>query len=65
MSASVGRDTAGSAHVRLELGVLVLGALAADDRARVEAHLTGCAECRAELEELAPLPGLLHRVLEA
>ena len=41
MSASVGRDTAGSAHVRLELGVLVLGALDADDRARVEAHLTG------------------------
>ena len=65
MSASVGRDTAGSAHVRLELGVLVLGALDADDRARVEAHLTGCAECRAELEELAPLPGLLHRVPEA
>lgn len=52
-------------HVRLELGALVLGALDADDRARVEAHLAGCDECCAELAELAPLPGLLHRVPEA
>ncbi|HEX5333603.1 MAG TPA: zf-HC2 domain-containing protein [Cellulomonas sp.] len=65
MSAAVGRDAAGSTHVRLELGALVLGALDADDRARVEAHLAGCDECCAELAELAPLPGLLHRVPEA
>ena len=65
MSALVGRDAAGSAHVRLELGALVLGALDADDRARVESHLAGCDECCAELAELAPLPGLLHRVPEA
>jgi anti-sigma factor RsiW len=65
VSALAGRDTAGSAHVRLELGALVLGALDADDRARVEAHLAGCDECCAELAELAPLPGLLHRVPEA
>ena len=42
MSATVGRDAAGPMHVRLELGALVLGALDADDRARVEAHLAGC-----------------------
>jgi anti-sigma factor RsiW len=65
VSALVGRDAAGSAHVRLELGALVLGALPADERARVEAHLAGCDECCAELAELAPLPGLLHRVPEA
>jgi hypothetical protein len=64
MSASVGRDAAGSAHVRLELGVLVLGALDADERARVEAHLASCDECCAELGELAALPVLLHRVPE-
>ncbi|PVU83003.1 hypothetical protein DDP54_08305 [Cellulomonas sp. WB94] len=65
MNAFDGRDAAGTTHVRLELGALVLGALDADERARVEAHLAGCDECCAELAELAPLPGLLHRVSEA
>jgi len=65
VSTDVGRDTSGSPHVRIELGSLVLGALDADDRARVEDHLAGCDECCAELAELAPLPGLLHRVPEA
>lgn len=59
------RTTTGTPHVRLELGALVLGALGADERARVESHVAGCDECRAELAELAPLPGLLHRVSEA
>lgn len=43
----------------------MLGALDADERERVEAHLAGCAECSVELGELAPLPGLLQRVPEA
>jgi anti-sigma factor RsiW len=59
------RPTTGTPHVRLELGALVLGALDVDERARVEAHVAGCEECRAELAELAPLPGLLRRVSEA
>ena len=48
--------------MRLELGAFVLGALPADESALVETHVTACAECRAELAELAPLPGLLRRV---
>lgn len=62
---AVDRSTTGTPHVRLELGALVLGALAADERARVESHVAGCEECRADLAELAPLPGLLRRVSEA
>ncbi|MGV8978268.1 MAG: anti-sigma factor family protein [Cellulomonas sp.] len=65
MSAAAVSDEAGSAHVQLELGALVLDALDADDRARVEAHLAGCAECCAERAELAELPGLLRRVPQA
>ncbi|HZL03077.1 MAG TPA: zf-HC2 domain-containing protein [Cellulomonas sp.] len=65
MSAATDRDAAGSAHVRLELGALVLGALPADERSRVETHVAGCETCRTELAELAPLPGLLRRVSEA
>jgi anti-sigma factor RsiW len=65
VSATTDRDAPGSPHVRLELGALVLGSLPADERARVETHLAGCEECCAELAELAPLPGLLHRVPEA
>lgn len=49
-------------HVRLELGVYVLGAIAAADRSAVGAHLACCADCRDELAELAGLPGLLSRV---
>ena len=37
------------ADVRDLLPELAAGVLAADTRARVEAHLAGCAECRAEL----------------
>jgi hypothetical protein len=43
----------------MSLGVYVLGAADAGERARVEAHLPGCPACRAELMRLAPLPGLL------
>jgi hypothetical protein len=44
------------------LGVYVLGAADAGERARVEAHLPGCPQCRAELTRLRPLPGLLAGV---
>lgn len=48
--------------LRLALGAYVLGALEPADRADVETHLAGCAECRAELAEFAGLPGLLGRI---
>ena len=41
------------------LGPYVLDALDGDERAAVAAHLEGCAECRAEQAELAPLQELL------
>ncbi|OLR91554.1 anti-sigma factor family protein [Actinokineospora bangkokensis] len=44
------------------LGAYLLGALDPAERADFEAHLAGCADCRAELVRLSPLPGLLHRV---
>jgi len=44
------------------LGALVLGALDPVERDRVEEHVRGCASCSAILGELAPLPGLLHRI---
>lgn len=40
----------------------VLGALSAADRAEYEAHLSQCAECRAAIAEIAPMPGLLSRI---
>lgn len=46
----------------LSLGVYLLGALDAQERAEVEAHLSGCAACRAELAELEELPALLGRL---
>jgi hypothetical protein len=44
------------------LGALVLGALDPGERDQVEEHVRGCASCSAILAELAPLPGLLHRI---
>jgi hypothetical protein len=48
--------------VRLDLGAYLIGSLAPAERAVVDRHLTTCARCRAELAELAPLPGLLARL---
>jgi predicted anti-sigma-YlaC factor YlaD len=45
-----------------DLGAHLLGALEPAESRRVEAHLDGCADCRAELAELAALPGLLALV---
>jgi hypothetical protein len=49
-------------QMKTSLGVYVLGAADARERARVEAHLPGCPKCRAELTRLRPLPGLLASV---
>ena len=46
----------------MSLGVLVLGAIEPEDRPVIEAHLTTCASCSAELAQLAVLPGLMHRL---
>ena len=43
-------------------GAYVLGALSAEERHAFELHLRECAECRAEVHDLAGLPGLLSRV---
>jgi Putative zinc-finger len=51
-----------SCQMMVSLGVYVLGAADAGERARVEAHLPGCPACRAELMRLAPLPGRLAGV---
>jgi predicted anti-sigma-YlaC factor YlaD len=44
------------------LGVYVVGAIEPAERAAVDAHLSGCYECREEFASLAVLPALLHRV---
>lgn len=49
-------------EVRQALGAYTIGALDADERAEVEAHLADCAACRDELAGLAVLPGLLGRL---
>ncbi|NAZ86732.1 anti-sigma factor family protein [Kineococcus indalonis] len=43
-------------------GPYVLGALSPAERGEFEEHLGACASCRAAVEELAGLPGLLSRV---
>jgi hypothetical protein len=48
--------------VELSLGVLVLGAIDPAERPAVEEHLASCPRCTAILAELAPLPGLMHRL---
>jgi Putative zinc-finger len=46
-------------HWREQLGAYALGHLDPDEHAAVQAHLDGCAECRAEAEELAAVARLL------
>src|SRR5215208_413502 len=46
---------------RERLGALALGQLSPEERAAIEAHLEGCAECRAEAEALAPMAAMLRR----
>jgi hypothetical protein len=49
----------------VESGVYVLGALSPAQRQTYERHLSTCAECRAEVGDLAILPGLMGRLDEA
>lgn len=44
------------------LGAYVVGAIDAQERADVEAHLATCPSCRDELASLAALPGLMSRL---
>jgi Putative zinc-finger len=44
---------------RESLGAYALGQLKGDERAGLEAHLDGCAQCRAELALLAPVAKML------
>lgn len=44
---------------RDDLAAHALGALGPGEAAEVERHLAGCEECRAELDELRPVVGLL------
>jgi anti-sigma factor RsiW len=44
------------------LGAYVLGGLPADEAAAVRVHLDGCAQCRAEHDELACVPSWLDLV---
>jgi hypothetical protein len=48
--------------LRESLGAFVLGHLDADEAAAVRAHLDGCADCRAELDELASVVPALRGV---
>ena len=46
-------------HIKLLLGVYVLGGLRGVQEIRVRTHLARCAHCRAECEELAEVPAVL------
>ncbi|KGM16111.1 hypothetical protein N867_03165, partial [Actinotalea fermentans ATCC 43279 = JCM 9966 = DSM 3133] len=43
-------------------GAYVLGTLEVDERRAFEAHLAGCAACRAAVDDVAHLPALLAAV---
>jgi predicted anti-sigma-YlaC factor YlaD len=51
--------------LRRLLGGYLLGGLDEGDTDRLDAHLLDCAECRSELDRLAPVPELLQRLPEA
>ena len=46
----------------MSAGAYVLGALSPAERAAFVGHLDGCAGCRAHVDDMAGLPGLLSRV---
>lgn len=52
------------AELKYELGAYALGALDDADRARVDAHLADCADCRAEVESFAGITSRLALVSE-
>jgi anti-sigma factor RsiW len=44
----------------VQLGAYLLGALDPEERSALERHIAGCDRCKAELVDMAPLPGLLR-----
>ena|SRR5260370_19832401 len=52
-------------HVRMLLGAYLMGGLPEDDAAAVRAHLDVCAKCKAEHDDLAPVPGWLKLLSDA
>jgi anti-sigma factor ChrR (cupin superfamily) len=46
-------------HVRMQLGAFLLGGLTPPEAAAISAHLSVCAKCRAEHDELACVPAWL------
>jgi hypothetical protein len=48
----------------VDSGAYVLGALSPSERFTFERHMATCAECQAEVNDLAVLPGLLSRIDE-
>jgi len=49
----------GDDHVLILLGAYLMGGLSEKDAAAVRAHLETCAMCKAEHDDLAPVPGWL------
>ncbi len=49
-------------RARFLLGAYVLGGLSEQEEVVVEAHLSRCARCRVECEELACMPGWLNLI---
>jgi predicted anti-sigma-YlaC factor YlaD len=49
-------------QVTMLLGVYILGGLRGHQETRVRAHLSYCARCRAEYDELAEVPALLDLI---
>jgi anti-sigma-K factor RskA len=58
-------DNGSMSDVHLDLGGYVLQALEPGERDAFERHLEDCESCRAELVELADLPGLLRQAAPA
>jgi anti-sigma factor RsiW len=46
-------------HVLMLLGAYLMGGLSQSEAAEVRAHLEVCAMCKAEHDDLAPVPGWL------
>jgi predicted anti-sigma-YlaC factor YlaD len=49
-------------HIKILLGVYVLGGLRGHQETQVSEHLARCAQCRAEYQELAEVPALLDMI---
>lgn len=54
-----------SHDLQLDLGAYVLGALTPQEREVIDAHLSSCPECTAEMDEMTRLPVLLDLLPEA